>query len=895
MSRKLRITTGADRYDRKIKQHEVTWSALVKKLTTFKKTDETYLDYVNAGNEKLAMKDVGWFVGGYFDPNVRRRDNLRARSLLTLDADHLAPGDDVLSPYEGLEMVWHTSHSHSSKTPRLRLVFPLSRDVRPEEYEPLARAVASMAGMDLFDDTGYQVSRIMFWPSHSSDGEHESGHQEGEWIDPDFVLGLHYSDPSDFGEWPQSSREKEVGGARGTLRKAEPPWEKAGVIGAFCRTFDIPEVIERFELPYLASGMGEGRYSYAEGSSVDGAIYYPDTGHLYSWHESDPARGNNNAWDLVRIHEFGDLDKDAPKDASISELPSQKAMVRFAHTLKPVIAELAAKEFDFEAEDVQTEIEEKLERARKTRRQSYEELLNRVLSDCPADGIETNEFLKEIAAANLPADLEGKLMRELKSSNGSTMGDLRAGLKDAKRGLVDIESRDPQIALIDHVLREHYDDGDHLRRINGIYWMFDHGVWRPEGDERVNGKLQMSIVRLREDRPEDYRELVIAVGEKETSALVSSLCNTMARHLAAKEAGSDPLQLRRHPPAVMNCRNGEIWFNEDGTHEFRKHDPYNFFTTQLDVDYDPKATCPEWDRLCGFAFADSLFPDEMQRHLEELGGYLLQMSRPMKTIVFMHGRSNAGKSTVGSVITNMLGESALTAPLDCFEGDSHATAALQGKLLVMDDDMTRTAVLDDGFLKRISEAKLITVNPKNKDKYTILSLAVPMVISNGLPRIKSQDEAIANRLLVFSFDRAIPKGEQDPRRAVALLEERSGILNRFIAGFARLHSRGHWEEPIDCVEARAVWRRESNPVARWIDECLDRTGDSKDVLRQADLYPLYRNWMEHEGMGRYVKGRNHFLEDVRDTVGASISLLDGYLVLRGYRLHQDPFGEDEEG
>ena len=133
------------------------------------------------------IKDVGWFVGGPFEPAQRRKANLQHRSVLTLDFDHLESWDvDLISSaYSKYAYVAHTSHSHSSDRPRWRVVFPLTRDVTLEEYEPLARAVADMVGVEYADDTTYQVSRVMFWPSHSSDGDHQSHKNLGEWIDPD--------------------------------------------------------------------------------------------------------------------------------------------------------------------------------------------------------------------------------------------------------------------------------------------------------------------------------------------------------------------------------------------------------------------------------------------------------------------------------------------------------------------------------------------------------------------------------------------------------------------------------------------------------------------------------------------------------------------------------------
>jgi len=51
----------------------------------------------------------------------------------------------------------------------------------------------------------------------------------------------------------------------------------------------------------------------------------------YSHHATDPACGKlMNAFDMVRIHKFGELDVRAPEDTEASKLPSFKAMSEFA-------------------------------------------------------------------------------------------------------------------------------------------------------------------------------------------------------------------------------------------------------------------------------------------------------------------------------------------------------------------------------------------------------------------------------------------------------------------------------------------------------------------------------------------------------------------------------------
>jgi AAA domain-containing protein len=88
------------------------------------------------------------------------------------------------------------------------------------------------------------------------------------------------------------------------------------------------------------------RYTFTSGSRAEGAISYGDK--LHSHHDSDVASGQNNAFDLVRLHRFGHLDATSPKGTPVTELPSYKAMVSFAMSLPEVTAEMDDPAAEFE-------------------------------------------------------------------------------------------------------------------------------------------------------------------------------------------------------------------------------------------------------------------------------------------------------------------------------------------------------------------------------------------------------------------------------------------------------------------------------------------------------------------------------------------------------------------
>ena len=317
------ISIGQSRVSKDWKEKSTSWGALVDRLSKCKRTQETVAEYkaMNKTSRGKA-KDVGGFVGGVVVGGQRKADAISARSLVTLDIDYgeastLGTVRDMLY---GTAWCIYSTHSHTPATPRYRLVVPLSREVSPEEYIPIARRVADDIGIDMFDSSTYEPSRLMYWPSCPRDGEYVFEVGEGDPLDADRVLAT-YTDWRNVVEWPVDSRTVKVAQSK-PGSKQEDPTEKAGVIGAFCRCYSITEAIETFlHGVYVPTGHDD-RWTYAEGSTEGGLVIYEDKW-AYSHHGTDPCCEKLvNAFDLVRIHLYGSEDQDADINTPANRLPS---------------------------------------------------------------------------------------------------------------------------------------------------------------------------------------------------------------------------------------------------------------------------------------------------------------------------------------------------------------------------------------------------------------------------------------------------------------------------------------------------------------------------------------------------------------------------------------------
>ena len=335
---------------------EITWEKLRERFQHPVRTMETMAEYrAMTTAQKTEVKDVGGFVGGHLKNGLRKKDAVLCRSMATVDLD-FCPADVWETKLSVLpfKLMCHSTHKHTPENPRLRVVLCFKREVTALEYEAIVRMLASEIGIDMFDPVSFMVHQLMFLPSYSADGEYFFREKDGIELDPDEYLAK-YTNWQDSSTWPRTSNESKVVN-HGTGKLADPRTKK-GIVGAFCRAYPMSQAIEEFLSEEYEPTESPNRYHYKPADSAGGVIVYDDLFSI-SFHVSDPAFGRVfNAFDLIRVHRFRNLDEDYPEDTPFNQLPSYKAMKELAEKCYRVKAMLleekraeAQSDFDVPAE-----------------------------------------------------------------------------------------------------------------------------------------------------------------------------------------------------------------------------------------------------------------------------------------------------------------------------------------------------------------------------------------------------------------------------------------------------------------------------------------------------------------------------------------------------------------
>jgi P4 family phage/plasmid primase-like protien len=297
----------------------------------------------------------------------------------------------------------------------------------------------------------------------------------------------------------------------------------------------------------------------------------------------------------------------------------------------------------------------------------------------------------------------------------------------------------------------------------------------------------------------------------------------------------------------LNVFNGELTFDEGtGNATLQPHDPAHWQTTLLPVDYRPEAECPRFDLFLREIFKPLADRDAMIEYLWELIGYTIQPTKDIAAWVLLTGDGSNGKTTLLEIIRTMLGEHAIAASIPELVNNDHGMAMLPGALMIIDEDLNKDYRLPDGFLKKVSENKTLSANPKFEHPFQFENQAIIWMAANAQPRSRDLSHGMIRRAHVVPFRRIFSVHEQDHGlKRYIVRHELPGILAGAVRGLQRLRARGYFEKPESASMVTTEWSSEASPLGLWAADSLEPIPGVEVKLSSA--YAHYRQWAADTG------------------------------------------------
>jgi putative DNA primase/helicase len=363
---------------------------------------------------------------------------------------------------------------------------------------------------------------------------------------------------------------------------------------------------------------------------------------------------------------------------------------------------------------------------------------------------------------------------------------------------------------------------------NGQFWAYNGKFWEPTSPELVGRNVLKVLDQM-------LKQLDINVKH---STIMGEAVKLMSS-IAAKSG--DPLGLTKEPKPIVNCQNGELWIDDKGDVNLKPHRPSSRLLQILDASYSPLAECPMFDKALAEIFGNFIDGEDMVRHFEEYMGYCLYPVKHKPYFWLFIGKGGDGKTTLLSVLGNLLGKMAKQPiKLDNFKssGDNHAFDQIVGKLMVYQEDLEYGYNFPSGVVKDLCQSGDETANPKGTKAYQFKKVCTVTMTSNSYPKNKDFTEGFRRRAMVIPFDGGFHKRDSIIYNLTEKITEKelAGVLNRALQGLTRLRERGDFDVPDSCQIGVDDWLTESNHIMRFLKERLIITDKQIDRVKSVDLY-----------------------------------------------------------
>lgn len=312
------------------------------------------------------------------------------------------------------------------------------------------------------------------------------------------------------------------------------------------------------------------------------------------------------------------------------------------------------------------------------------------------------------------------------------------------------------------------------------------------------------------------------------------------------------------PTELFACANGLLHVP---TRQVYDSTPNYFNTTATTFNYDESAAIPE--RWMEFLQQVLRHPDERDL-LQEWFGYLLVADTSMQKILFCLGGPRCGKSTVGRMITHLLGKDSVANPTIATFSQTYGLADMVDKLAAVVTDArvgthTDKAALIERLLS-ISGEDSLTVARKYLSAINLRLLLRLTIITNEIPALIESSGALIARYLLLNFPESFV-GREDRDLERKLRKELPGMLNWALDGHDRLMARGHFVQPASSEEVLEEMLTVSSPVAAFIrDRC--ELGQTFEVSVD-ELYDRYKAYSSTNSGGMFASSKEWFGRNLR--------------------------------
>jgi putative DNA primase/helicase len=441
------------------------------------------------------------------------------------------------------------------------------------------------------------------------------------------------------------------------------------------------------------------------------------------------------------------------------------------------------------------------------------------------------------------------------------------GLPDTEEETADVADEPIEATAdgIDHLSRQslaayHFADQrgaavrfDHGRRI----WLIWHGHrWRPDRDQEIRrfwldalGARYAEALRItNSEMRERTISSIMAAGATDDAIAAGLRITASMKPVATSGDAWDP------DPWTLGCENGLVDLR---TGALRPGRPEDMVSRSTRLNYDPRATCPRWDRFLVEVFAAD--EDLIGWFARLIGASLVGTSKELLAVHY--GTGNNGKSVAFRTLgREVAGDYSVEVAVETLLNANRSAGAptsdlmrLRGARLAFTSEPEQNAKFKGGTLKRLSTIDLMTGRELHGRQEEWPPTHTLHLATNHLPAADDASEGFWRRIALIPWTvRFAKRGEsgdgpaEDPGLAAVLAGEARGILAWAVRG-AVSYATTETLHPFPATVARetAAYREDEDPIGGFVREWI--SAEPGASTPGPKVYAQYVAWAESIG------------------------------------------------
>ena len=410
------------------------------------------------------------------------------------------------------------------------------------------------------------------------------------------------------------------------------------------------------------------------------------------------------------------------------------------------------------------------------------------------------------------------------------------------------------------------DDSDSSERLAAAYqgnfrFVDEWDKWAAFDGKRWIVNARFEVMRMAIEQAEYQEDVAEALPEFDReSAAMKKQALGLARHSKSLHGLNAAISISRSEPGVaikaaeldqhdflLPVNNGVI---DLLTGELLPHSREYFFTKLCRVDYDPAATCPQWEAFLNASFEGNA---ELCSYIQRMVGYSISGSTKLQCLFFLFGGGSNGKGTFSNVIYHLLGTDGFACQmakgiLEERNTQSHSTeiASLKGKRFALCSETSKGKRWDEALVKSLTGSDVISARRMREDFSEFTPKFKIWISGNHKPVITGTDDGIWRRIRLIPFNAKIDESRIDRQLEEKLKAEHAGILAWAVRGYRDLLVNG--ERPPACVvEAIQSYRKEQDVLGQFVAECCALGSKDNHRVVSTKLRSAYEDWCKANG------------------------------------------------